>query len=409
MMADSQEPENSPPPSTSSGKGTAQQPALNRSCEACRHAKTRCIPSSPEAEDAAGQRGPNPKCQRCEKTNRACIYMPHSTRRRKRGTDVRVAELEKRVQALGALLSTSGTEDKILENLIAKSDAPALHDPEQDVVARGLITMEQAGQLVSLYSDSLYPMHPGVTLPAGSTAATLRHSRPILFLAVLAAASLAAPFTTTDQCVRLNREVQVQYARRILLDGEKSLELVQGVLLSLIWSSPPDRHEQLKYHQFINVACTMAIDIGLTHRSAHQFFVIEHAPADSSTFHPRKPKTFDPKEGREAFLLCYICSSAIAISHRYPNSMHITPWLNENVSHIENDPNASLAEVKLCAWVRLLQMTQDYLTRLGADANALDPDSVDVTDHRTQVIVKAFDAQAARWRSELPAGVMNGQ
>ncbi|KAJ4173719.1 Rho GTPase activating protein [Fusarium falciforme] len=70
--------------------GDAKRP---RACEACRGLKVRCEPD-PNDE------GP---CKRCRKAGRSCVVtMP--TRKRQKKTDSRVAELEKKIDALTASL-----------------------------------------------------------------------------------------------------------------------------------------------------------------------------------------------------------------------------------------------------------------------------------------------------------------
>ena len=67
-------------------------PKRPRACEACRGLKVRCVP-----EPATGS------CRRCAKAGRACIVTVPSRKRQKK-TDSRVAELEKKIDALTASL-----------------------------------------------------------------------------------------------------------------------------------------------------------------------------------------------------------------------------------------------------------------------------------------------------------------
>ena len=67
-------------------------PKRPRACEACRGLKVRCVP-----DPATGS------CRRCAKAGRACIITVPSRKRQKK-TDSRVAELEKKIDALTASL-----------------------------------------------------------------------------------------------------------------------------------------------------------------------------------------------------------------------------------------------------------------------------------------------------------------
>ncbi|RDW73985.1 hypothetical protein BP5796_07427 [Coleophoma crateriformis] len=96
------------------GEG-ANDPKKPRACEACRGLKVRCEPG-PDTE------GP---CKRCAKANRQCIVTVPSRKRQKK-TDSRVAELEKKIDALTASLHAQ------------KSEPPSSHTirPEQSTSSR---------------------------------------------------------------------------------------------------------------------------------------------------------------------------------------------------------------------------------------------------------------------------------
>lgn len=63
-----------------------------RACDSCRGLKVRC-----------DQERPDQPCKRCAKANRACITTP-PTRKRQKKADSRVAELERKIDALTATL-----------------------------------------------------------------------------------------------------------------------------------------------------------------------------------------------------------------------------------------------------------------------------------------------------------------
>lgn len=69
----------------------------SRACEPCRGLKVRCDPD-PEHPDGS--------CKRCAKARRTCVVTA-PTRKRQKKTDSRVAELERKIDALTATLQTS--------------------------------------------------------------------------------------------------------------------------------------------------------------------------------------------------------------------------------------------------------------------------------------------------------------
>ena len=74
--------------------GGPNDPKRPRACEACRGLKVRCEPDP---------NNPDGPCKRCAKANRNCVVTVPSRKRQKK-TDSRVAELEKKIDALTATL-----------------------------------------------------------------------------------------------------------------------------------------------------------------------------------------------------------------------------------------------------------------------------------------------------------------
>lgn len=120
--------------------------------------------------------------------------------------------------------------------------------------------MQYAVQLFDRYVSELAPQRPLVTFPSGTSATYLRTSRPTLFLAVLAASA-----GTLDEKLspKLNTMLLQVYAERIIIGGDKSLELIQAILISTNWYYPPEKYDHFKFYQHLHIAATMAVEIGL--------------------------------------------------------------------------------------------------------------------------------------------------
>jgi Fungal Zn(2)-Cys(6) binuclear cluster domain len=89
-----------------------------RACEACRQLKVKCEPDDNH---------PTGSCKRCAKANRQCVVTAPSRKRQKK-TDSRVAELEKKIDALTASLAArGGHEDPALDPAIGTSQLADLH------------------------------------------------------------------------------------------------------------------------------------------------------------------------------------------------------------------------------------------------------------------------------------------
>ncbi|TQS38496.1 hypothetical protein Golomagni_00995 [Golovinomyces magnicellulatus] len=86
----------------------------SRACEACRGLKVRCEPDLKNLDN---------QCKRCAKANRTCIITAPSRKRRKK-TDSRVAELEKKIDALTASLTAQKSSSLNLSRKTNNEDSP---------------------------------------------------------------------------------------------------------------------------------------------------------------------------------------------------------------------------------------------------------------------------------------------
>jgi hypothetical protein len=216
---------------------------------------------------------------------------------------VRVAELEKEVKQMRSLLKTNqispidGSDHESMDEdldddddqlgqesplrLSTKENAPPLETedterwgiqmqnknvptrpfgPETDIVERELISMEQAQEMLDLYRDHLTEQVPSITISADWTAQDLRSKKPALFHAVMAAASHSMGASLSN---RLFEEVVYLYAREIFIKGEKTLQHVQALLVTVAYYTPPKTPAQLQIYQYGNMAASMALELGL--------------------------------------------------------------------------------------------------------------------------------------------------
>lgn len=177
---------------------------------------------------------------------------------------------------------------------------PTPFSPDSDVIDRGIITIEQAKVLLSIYNeDVVNHYHPVIVFSPKVTVEELRRTKPTLFLSVIAAA--AGKVSPTLLSI-LNSEALAAYAHRTVIKGEKSLELVQAMAITCTWYSPPGSFSRLKFYEYIHMAVMMAVDLGYgtNPRSAR------HRRGDTSNI--SVVLTDLDIEQRRLFLICYIIS-----------------------------------------------------------------------------------------------------
>ena len=283
-----------------------------------------------------------------------------------------------------------------------------------DVIDRNILSMAKATELYQKYLDTLLPQYPAV--PLSCTVAELRSKKPILFLAVLAAsAGVSDPSLNS----RLNQEIQTVYATKVSIKGLKSLELVQALLVSILWTYPPDKFEDLKFHQQIHMAATMALDLGLAKKPKGNPMVQQPSnallakqntdPAEERPFdisyesgyanHVMSPMKQLPDSGslecRRTLLACYLFCASVSMSLRLPNFLHFSTWMADCCEVLRKSLDAAPTDKRFVAWVQLQRVVEECGTNFALDS----PDeTVSLADERAQLMLQSYEKQLEAWR-----------
>ncbi|KAJ5758009.1 uncharacterized protein N7511_006703, partial [Penicillium nucicola] len=424
--------------STPQGEPSTLQPPsaqqLNRSCESCRSLKVRCLPSPST---------PN-QCQRCAKGKRACVFVPPQRRRPRKRTDSRVAQLEKEMRVMRSLLKgrireesepeSEGSEvderefedgemktmrdhsahssDQFMEyspelmsshpgDRVLFSGPPSFaglppgvemeeSEPVKDVIDRGIVSLEDAEQLVAYFVHELASFFPLVVLPLSTTAAQLRQTKPVLFLSVIAATSISVD---AGLAAVLNREMVRLYSERFFIEGEKSLELVQALLLMIIFYFPPASPLKLQFYQYTHIASTMALEIGLANKrrvSKKSDRKGRHEPHDELL-----------AEQARAVLGCYHLGSTVAMKTRRQNLLQFNDWMTECVKHLEHSPHRT--DQHLAVWFELQRITDEAMSSFGLDDTSA---TTPLTESRVQAVLRWFDKRMDTWKKNTPSDML---
>jgi hypothetical protein len=76
----------------------------------------------------------------------------------------------------------------------------------------------------------MLPYLPFIVLPASTTAQDLRQERPFLWLCIMAVSS-----KSSLQQMALGKEIRLTLGREVVLDGNRSLDLLLGVIVYVTW------------------------------------------------------------------------------------------------------------------------------------------------------------------------------
>lgn len=271
-----------------------------------------------------------------------------------------------------------------------------------DVVDRNLLSAEEASTLFASYVTKMAPHLPAVVFPAGTTAADIRKTKPTLFLAILSASS---GMTFPNLQRTLTKEVMSIYAERIIVNGEKTLELIQALHISTLWYWPPEHFEELKFYQLIHVAAVMAIDIGMGKRNKPKKTKYAGLWRDNPW---RRTPYPDPEsaEARRAWLACYFLCCTASMGLRRPNLIRWGPFMVDCIEFLETSPEAAPSDKVLCQWVRSQHIAEEVGTQFSMD----DPmATVTIADAKVQYALKGFERDLEKWSDQVPPGVQSSK
>ncbi|KAH8885844.1 hypothetical protein GQ53DRAFT_695403 [Thozetella sp. PMI_491] len=348
-------------------------------CSRCRASKLRCL------SDTFPDHG---KCRRCHDAEVECVFVAIAPRQRRKRTDTRVAALEKQITGMKAALeaqaipaSPMGTGSRSIrqdnsesyESIVGSGyeceqseshTTTAVHSEpgerrtrqnEQtraededilDPIGSNLLPLDLAARLLAEFICNVLPEYPIIGLSDGDDFDSLHSSRPTLLLAMATAASRGSDPALFG---RLHSRLLRLLADRILVRGHRSLELIQAILVMEVWYDPPEDMRKLNFYMWIQIAGTLANQLGLW-------------PAGDLLAPPGlhgvgEREGLKMGEWRTAFAV-YVSMSTVAISLRRPNMM---AWTDSMLGILERFEQTTVHanDRRLATWVRLQIIAED--------------------------------------------------
>ena len=177
--------------------------------------------------------------------------------------------------------------------------------PTVDVIDTGILDLDQAEMLLQHFKVNMAPHFPFVLITPQTTTDVLRRNKPFLLLAVLAAAS----FNNMPLQRQLGKEVKRAISNRIIMEGEVSFELLQGLLIHLAWCQYHSRPRQ--YSLFLQLAISIIIDQRLDRPLETRSWKVGVGPNGEAAEHfTEQPvsKSWGSDEQRAVVGCYYLCS-----------------------------------------------------------------------------------------------------
>lgn len=345
-----------------------------------------------------------------------CVFLPPAIKKTRRRNETRIKELERKFQQIqqsiseprsAPLVSLSGPNGETDAQFSAPSDGrspattpstldsllltPSPDDATADPVSRGLLNHNQAEGLYWAFCHNFEPLYPLVHVPESLTCEETRITRPALFRAIITAASSS---TDPNLSRALFHDTGKFLAEKVVVSGERSLDLVQALLIMSTWQQPPEKFQRLKFSQSSQLAATMVMDLQSSNDENYKI------PDPKNAFVPSDHLI----ETCRSFLACYFLCSSIALSFRRPNGLRYGAWVERSTKVLEMAPFLHPNDRRLLAWARLQRLAEESLTMVGFDEGM----AVDFSDTRTRFILRNCAQAVTKWRESIPEDIMCG-
>jgi hypothetical protein len=154
--------------------------------------------------------------------------------------------------------SVSSLSSSRADNLKAQQPLPIFSfpnfDPFNDVISKGILDFGQAEQSVRFFQSKSSDF-PFVLVPSKMTLDSLRREKPFLLLSIL---SFAA-FSNEKLQLRLELELRESLSKRLIVHSEKSLDLLQGVMVYLAWYESPVQKRYIQLTSLSGIISTLSL------------------------------------------------------------------------------------------------------------------------------------------------------
>ncbi|OAG42460.1 hypothetical protein AYO21_03336 [Fonsecaea monophora] len=306
-------------------------------------------------------------CDRCRRLRRDCLH-EEAPRRQKEKQSTRIKALEEKVSSLLTLLTQDkqalgntnapvtiatpphteeGTSDNVssasignVQNIEAPATSTAEETGQFDVIDSGVLTMATADILLQTYKQVHSKFFPFVLVAPEIDAATLRRDKPVLFLAIVTVCLEA------DHVVqrRLGVELKKMLSSRLLIRNERSIELLQALLVHLSWIQYHFHPQNKQTYMLLQMAIGLVMDLDLDRCPAHR---------------DQRRTTAETR----ALLGCFYLCSSLAMTRKELLMSH-TRWIDHCCDVLQVEQEAA-TDIDATAFVRTKCLAQRISERFS--------------------------------------------
>ncbi|EWG49172.1 hypothetical protein FVEG_08768 [Fusarium verticillioides 7600] len=337
-----------------------------RACVNCTSVKSKCLPFSSD------------ECQRCNRLGKRCTYLNVVEKRKSPSSSSRSRLLEQRLSRVLTLLGNQaqGTPMSGFVAQLAAEDLnmnvlggsqfgqlPLSHgltlQGTLDVVDRGFVSLTEAERLLDNYRNKAIEHFPFVPLSSETTVASLRSTKPFLFMCIVATMKV-------DNCGiqhQIGEEIRNQAHQRVLMQSESTLEILQGLLIYLAWYQYFFiSYEKQQIVPIAQLCVSLVQNLGLDQNPGNVRRKVDLGPDETA---PRR-KAARSAEQLRALLGTYCTASWVSIKFRTRGALPYTGYMKQSWEFLQN--NAEYAsDLMIPPFVRINELCRRICDTFGYD------------------------------------------
>ncbi|KAL1591688.1 hypothetical protein SLS60_011687 [Paraconiothyrium brasiliense] len=350
----------------------------SRACQECHRLKIKCDLSTSPAGAA---------CERCVRNNLDCV--PSAPRLQRD----RISQLEAQVDELKRMLREQSSTT--ITTTPSRSPGSILEDHSDFILSflDARIPLGRQQNLLHLFTQEAGAVWPMIRLSTDLD--ELRVKSPILLLSVLT-------YTVTHNSQGTDLEIHDELVRQtvhilgeeVIGRGQRSLELVQALLVASFWNKTTRRGLQGSCYQLIQLAADMAVDIGIAGPSLQ--------PSPVAFFSQHEDPT--SLEARRTWLACFVALATSSFSLRRPNTIPWNPHHHECLLALESGEDPS--DILLCQIVRIIQVIQEIHDQLGLCQIST---FLNGNDYAIYAAMETLKNSVDLWAAQIPPSLTSSQ
>ncbi|KAI1392350.1 uncharacterized protein F4822DRAFT_390713 [Hypoxylon trugodes] len=409
-------------PSETQARSQPKPTKMNYACEACRISKVKC------------QSGPQPGiCKRCSEFKRECIFrtgprirrpkvtrpdaealppppgpsqtfsidfaMPTDDALRDNFDDLRekherfieelVPSCEEELDEDSAIASqpagqTFSFNDLSMRtpSLTAASTVSSSSRPMSSLGIQPRFNLDSAAKLLDTFR-SMLPYCPCIMLPANADVPSLARDMPFVLLAILAVASCS---TSLQGHSLYDEEFRKILGLKFVTGGERSLELLQGLIVYCSWYPFHLRPKNRQSRQYMR----MAVDI------VHDLELDEETNLDLAALSPeRREIRF---QTIRAYISCFYNVSTHSWAWSKPSSLRYTMWMAKCCDTLEQ--YSDLEQDHILVWLVRLQYILNEFFEL--DRNYKKMNFSGQSEHHHSLVRMGLETQLREFQTKIP-------